>query len=62
MKKLISLAVMILVFSLFSTFAFADTYTGVANGRNGEVEVNVTVEDGVIKAVEVGSNSETPAI
>lgn len=62
MKKLISLAVIILVFSLFSTFAFADTYTGVANGRNGEVEVNVTVEDGVIKAVEVGSNSETPAI
>ena len=39
------------------------TYTGVGNGRNGEVSVNVTVDDaGAITDVTIGENQETPAI
>ena len=41
----------------------AGTYTGVGNGRNGEVSVNVTVDDaGAITDVSIGENQETPAI
>ncbi|MCR5160208.1 MAG: FAD-dependent oxidoreductase, partial [Lachnospiraceae bacterium] len=41
----------------------AGTYTGTGNGRNGEVSVDVTVEeDGTISGIAVGENQETPAI
>ena len=41
----------------------AGTYTGTGTGRNGDVSVNVTVEeDGTITDISVGDNQETPAI
>lgn len=35
------------------------TYLAVAEGRNGNFEVTVTIEDGVMVSVEVGENEET---
>ena len=41
----------------------AGTYTGIGSGRNGDVNVDVTVEeDGTITDISVGDNTETPAI
>lgn len=41
----------------------AGSYVGTGNGRNGEVQVEVTVEeDGTITDIIVGENTETPAI
>ena len=41
----------------------AGTYTGTGNGRNGEIRVEVTIEeDGTIADISVGENAETPAI
>lgn len=41
----------------------AGTYTGTGNGRNGELQANVTIDgDGVITEITVGENQETPAI
>ena len=41
----------------------AGSYVGIGNGRNGEVQVEVTVEeDGTITDIIVGENTETPAI
>lgn len=34
-------------------------YTETAEGRNGDFEVTVTIEDGVMAEIAVGSNSET---
>ncbi len=63
MKKLACIITMILAFAMLSCTAFAETYTGVGQGRNGEVAVHVTVdEDGTISSVEIGENTETPAI
>ena len=43
--------------------AYADgTYEGTGKGMGGDVPVTVTVEGGVITAVEVGDNSETQGI
>ena len=45
------------------TGALADgTYEGTGKGIGGDVPVTVTVEGGVITAVEVGDNSETQGI
>jgi len=38
------------------------SYTVVAKGMNGDISMTVTIEDGKIKAIEVGENSETPGI
>ncbi len=38
------------------------TYTGSAQGLNGEVPVTVTVKGGKITDIAVGENKETPAI
>lgn len=35
------------------------TYTATAEGRNGDFEVTVTIEDGKMISVEVGDNEET---
>jgi uncharacterized protein with FMN-binding domain len=46
-----------------SDAVYADgTYTAEGKGIGGKFEVTVTVEDGVIAAVEVGDNSETQGI
>lgn len=38
------------------------TYTASAEGHNGSVEVEVTIEDGKITKVNVGDNNETPGL
>lgn len=35
-------------------------YTASASGKNGKVEVTVTIEDGAISQIEIGDNQETP--
>ncbi len=37
-----------------------DTYMETANGKNGNFEVTVVVEDGNIASISVGDNEETP--
>ena len=60
MKKL--LVWLIALLFVFGTVASAEVYEVSGTGMGGEVKVNVTIEDGVIKAVEVGENNETPGI
>lgn len=60
-KKLISLTAVLLLICGMMT-AHAETLSGTGDGLNGEIAVNVTVEDGVIKNVEILSHSETPGI
>lgn len=68
-RTMIAAAVCAAVSMLAGTGVFAEgqvnagTYTGTGTGRNGEVKVDVTVEeDGSFSAVTVGENQETPAI
>ncbi|MBQ8092415.1 MAG: FAD-dependent oxidoreductase [Clostridia bacterium] len=42
--------------------AMADTYTGEAEGKNGKVVVEISVEDGKITSVTVTEQEETPGI
>ncbi|MBR2572466.1 MAG: FAD-dependent oxidoreductase [Clostridia bacterium] len=65
MKKLLS--VLLCLCLLFSGIAMAEgaksgTFEGVGTGRNGDVKVAVTVEDGVITDVTVTEHMETPGI
>ncbi len=63
MKKWLSILVMTMLLSAFTVSAHAETYEGVAFGRNGEVKVEVSVDaEGTITSVEIGENSETPVI
>ena len=55
------LAVLLLLVMLASC-ALAESYEGVGTGKNGDVHVTVTIEDGVIKDVAVGEHSETAGI
>ena len=66
MKKVLSV---LLVFCLLSTcVAMADggftpgTYTGVGQGRNGEITVEVTLNDSAITDIQVVTSEETPSI
>lgn len=66
MKKVLS---MLLVFCLLSTcVAMAEggftpgTYTGVGQGRNGEITVEVTLNDSGITDIQVVNSEETPSI
>lgn len=38
------------------------TYTGVGTGKNGDINVTVTVDGGKIQSIELGEHSETPGI
>lgn len=38
------------------------TYTEIAQGRYGEFEVTIVIENGEMKSILVGENNETPAI
>ena len=59
-KKILSI-VLALVLVLFSAVAFADTFEGIGEGFK-PLTVNVTVTDGKIEAIEMGTNDETPSI
>ena len=61
MKKLLALMLaLVMVFSF--TFALADSYTATAAGNNGDVVVDVAVEDGKIVSIEVKESAETPGL
>ncbi|MGN1388746.1 MAG: FAD-dependent oxidoreductase [Bulleidia sp.] len=42
--------------------AVSGTFEGSADGRGGTINVSVTLEDGMITAINVGDNAETPGI
>ena len=62
MKKILAAALLLALLATAATAALADTYAGVGTGKNGDVNVSVTIEDGVITAVEVGEHAETAGI
>ena len=62
MKKLLAILMLLVLLATVCATALADTYEGVGTGKNGDVHVTVTIEDGVITAVEVGEHEETPGI
>lgn len=55
MKKLL---VLLMLLVLLAPCALAEVYEGVGAGKNGDVHVSVTIEDGKITAVEIGENAE----
>ena len=59
-KKFFALLVCLIV--SFAVGAYAQSYQVSGTGKNGEVNVSVTIEDGVIKSVTVGEHQETPGI
>ena len=61
MKKLFAL-VLAFMLALYVVPAMAETYQGTAQGRNGEIVVEMTVENGVITNVAVVSHQETAGI
>lgn len=62
MKKILAILMLLVLLATVCATALADTYEGVGTGKNGDVHVTVTIEDGVITAVEVGEHEETPGI
>ena len=60
MKK--SLCLIIFSALLFVSAACAETFTASAPGKNGDVNVSVTIEDGKITGVKVLEHQETPGI
>ena len=61
MKKLFAL-VLAFMLALSVVPAMAESYQGTAQGRNGEIVVEMTVENGVITNVAVVSHQETAGI
>jgi len=59
-KKIVSIC-LALMLVLFSVAAMADTFEGVGEGFK-PMTVKVTVTDGKIEAIEMGTNDETPSI
>ena len=59
-KKLFALLVCVVV--SFAAVAYAQEFKVSGTGKNGEVNVSVVIEDGVIKSVTVGEHQETPGI
>ena len=55
MKKLLCL---LMALSLLPVCASAEVYEGIGGGKNGDVKVAVTIEDGKITGVSVGENAE----
>ncbi len=51
-----------MVLAMLATCALAETYEGTGNGKNGELRVAVTVEDGKITAVEVLEHKDDAGI
>jgi len=60
MLKLVSLLTCACL--LLGSVALADTYTATGNGYGGQLTVEVTIEDGVIKDVVLGENHETNVV
>lgn len=59
-KKIVSIC-LALMLVLCATVAMAETFVGVGEGFK-PLTVNVTVTDGKIEAIEMGTNDETPSI
>ena len=57
-----NVAVLVYALMLVVSAAYAEEYSGAAEGRNGDVHVSVVYEDGKISAVKVGAHQETPGI
>ena len=57
-----NVAVLVCALMLVVSAAYAEEYSGAAEGRNGDVHVSVVYEDGKISAVKVGAHQETPGI
>lgn len=61
-KKLSVFAAVLACIMLVSVSAFAETYAGVGSGKGGEIDVNVTVEDGKLTGIEVVKHNESDII
>ena len=62
MKKLTSILLALMLALCCFSSALADTYTGEAEGKNGKIAVEITVEDGKITDVQVPEQAETVGI
>lgn len=61
MKKLVSILLALMLMTS-AVLGMAETYTQSAQGNNGAVTVEVTVENGAVTAVTVTEHAETPGI
>ena len=61
-KKIVALFLALTMLMGLATVTQAETLEGVAAGRNGDVKVFVTLEDGIIQSVEVTEHQETAGI
>jgi hypothetical protein len=61
-RRLFALLIAVAMLLLTVPAALAETGTGTAKGFGGDITVSVTVEDGVITAVEAAGDSETDGI
>lgn len=64
MKKIVSLLLICMLLMQISLFALADTasFDAVGNGKNGDVNVSVTISDGVITDIAITSHNETAGV
>ena len=62
MKKIIALALVLMLALPFAALGEAGTYTAEAQGFGGTVTVTLTVEDGDITAADIAGDAETPAV
>ena len=61
MKKCLLLSAVLFILASCA-LAYAETYNVIGTGKNGDVHVAVTIEDGKILSVKVGEHQETPGI
>lgn len=62
MKKLLALILVLMLALTGAAAAMAETLTGEADGFGGPIQAEVTVENGVITALTLTGEAETPAI
>lgn len=62
MKKILSIALIAAMLVSMAAFAQADTLTGEAEGFGGAIKAEVTVENGIITALTLTGENETPTI
>ena len=62
MRKIIALALVLMLALPFAAFGEGETFTGEAQGFGGPVSVELTVEDGKITGVVIAGDAETPTV